>query len=120
MILKKHDHLGRRIIQFITLMFVLISFTFISTHHVEVRSVVKETSQVLSDYKLKSFVKPRPAASILRVGLTPELVAFVIFLIKQVFVPLLTTPIYKRFSIISTLIKRLFLMPIKLTSTSIV
>jgi len=119
MIIGKHNHLGSRFARFIVLMLVLISFSLMSSHHVEMRFNAKDSSDTVMDYKYKSFVKPRHSAAIQRMNWTPELISVVIFLLQLVAVTLLTTPIYKRFSSISLLMKRLFLMPIKFTSTSI-
>jgi hypothetical protein len=119
MIIRKHNHLGIRILRFIVLMFVLISFSFLSTHHIEMRFVTKGSSDMVMEYKYKSFVKHRQSLSTQRMSLSLELFSVVIFAVQIVAFPFLTTPIFRRLRSISILKKRLFLMPIQLTSTAI-
>jgi len=114
----RHLGFGSRCLHFLVFMFLLISFSSFSAPQIEVRSVSTETSQVEMEFKTRSFVKPRAAASSIRINWTPELAAFVIFMLQHHAVPKLTPTIYTRFSTISLRMKRLFLMPIKLTSTS--
>jgi hypothetical protein len=116
MIIRKHNHLGNRCIRFVILLFVLISFSIISTHHTEMRIVAKETSEAVTNYNYKAFYKTRNTTSTLRINWSPERISFVIFLLQIVAATPLSASVYRRLSSISILMKRLFLMPIKITS----
>ncbi|TVX97693.1 hypothetical protein [Cohnella terricola] len=114
----KHLSFGSRCFRYLVFMFLLVGFSSFSPYQIEARSVTTETSQTELEVQTKPFVKPRPAASSSRINWTSDLAAFVIFMLLHMAVPKLTPTIYKRFSAISLRMRRLFLMPIKLTSTS--
>ncbi|WEK56205.1 MAG: hypothetical protein P0Y55_09205 [Candidatus Cohnella colombiensis] len=107
-------------IHLIVILMFIISLSFMSVQQIEMRETAQNSSKISAEKNFKSVVtKPRHVASTLRIVWTPTMIFSALILLLVAIVLLLTTPVYKSLSSISLIIKRLFLMPIKFTSTSI-
>jgi len=109
-----------RLKHFSMMMIFLVIFSILSVSHVELRPIAKDATKLALDYEHKSsFVKPRPVSSPIRANLIPLIVSLMFLLLQLLANPHQKPPKFNRFSHVSIAMKRLFLMPIKRTSTAI-
>ena len=94
--------------------------SILSASHLELKPISSKSTKFALDHSHKStVVKPRPTPSQTRVHGMALLAVMVFFLFQQLAKPYRKPPQYNRFAHISLVLKRLFLMPVKLTSTAI-
>jgi len=112
--------INRALQVFCVVMAFFVCFAVLSSSHMEIRQISGHAAKFALDVDHESSVVP-PRSSFFqsRVKWTPLLVPLVIFL-SQLFINPRRKPLkHRRFAHISLLLKRLFLMPLKHTSTAI-
>jgi len=98
----------------------LLSLSILSASHMELRPIDKNVTKFALDFDHKStVVKPRPVFSSNRAYWEPLLVTLILFLLQCRVNPLHEPSRVNRHAHIPLVMKRLFLMPVKRTSTAI-
>jgi len=111
----------KRILQiFGVAMACFLCISILSASHIELRPIAQDQTKFALDFDHKStVVKPRPVASHTRAHPLLMAITLVIFLLQLLSIPLPVLPKLDRFAHIPLAIQRLFLMPVKRTSTAI-
>jgi len=111
---------NRILLIFSVAMTCFLCISILSASHIELRPIVKDQTKFALDFDHKStVVKPRPVTSHTRDHLHLMAVTLVIFLLQLLSNPRPELPKLDRFAHVSFVLKRLFLMPVKRTSTAI-
>lgn len=110
----------RMVQMFSVAMTLFLCVSILSASHVELRPIVQGQTTFALDIDHKStMVKPRPVTSHLRADPLLMAVTLVIFLMQLLSSFILALPKLDRFAHIPLALQRLFLMPVKRTSTAI-
>lgn len=111
---------NRFLLIFSVTMTFLLCISILSASHIELRPIAKDQTKFALDFDHKStVVKPRPVTSHTRVHPLLLAITLVIFLLQSLSNPLPVLPKLNRFAHVPFRIRRLFLMPVKRTSTAI-
>jgi|GEM_PF-3186641 len=105
---------------FSVLMTFFLCISILAASHIELRPIAKNQTKFALDFDHKStVVKPRPVTAHTRVHQLLMAITLVIFLLQMLPNPLPALPKLDRFAHVPLVLQRLFIMPVKRTSTAI-